>query len=292
MPSGNFFTFMCRFPGQISARPATSKSPDCASFTRMGQLSSSLLANSSVNPSGMCCTTRMLPENSTGSCENRYCKAFGPPVETPRAMMRVGATGCGLCGCSPCVSDGRNCVCTPALCAAARIFLINSAAISGMRAKTSFGLATKSNAPSASALRVIAAPAVLCELTTITGRRQRRMISFRVSIPFSPGISRSSVITCGDKSSIFFNAKWPSIAVPTTSIESSRSRMLGISLRIRAESSTTRTRTGFLMPGPRPFHAPASHQSGFRQRSTLLLLVRHSTADPPSAARLRPPAHA
>ncbi len=76
-----------------------------------------------------------------------------------------------------------------------------------MRAETSCGLATKSNAPSASALSVIDAPAVLCELTTITGSRQRRMISFSVSIPFIPGISRSSVTTCGDSSPIFFSPK-------------------------------------------------------------------------------------
>jgi hypothetical protein len=39
----------------------------------------------------------------------------------------------------------------------------------------------------------------------------------------------------------------PSIAVPTTSIKSSRSRILGISLRMSAESSTTSTRTRLLV---------------------------------------------
>src|SRR5208282_4994445 len=122
-------------------------------------------------PSGICCTTRMLPEKSVGRCENRYCKAFGPPVETPMATMCVGATGRSLPVLAPWTSPGRNCACTPALCAAAWIFLINSAAISGMCAETSCGLATKSNAPSPSALNVIDAPVVLCELTTITGSR-------------------------------------------------------------------------------------------------------------------------
>ena len=120
-------TFMCRFPGQISARPASSKSPDWASLTRMGQISSSRLAKSSVNPSGMCCTTRMLPEKSSGSCGSRYCRALGPPVETPMATICVGAMGRSFGGSSPsCASPGRNCVCTPALCAAALIFLISS----------------------------------------------------------------------------------------------------------------------------------------------------------------------
>ena len=58
-----------------------------------------------------------------------------------------------------------------------------------------------------------------CELTTITGKGFRRMISFRVSMPFMPGIWRSSVITLGFNSSIFFRQKFPSIAVPTTSMD-------------------------------------------------------------------------
>ena len=42
----------------------------------------------------------MLPENPTGRCENRNCRAFGPPVETPMAIMLVGAAGfcLRLCG--------------------------------------------------------------------------------------------------------------------------------------------------------------------------------------------------
>ena len=181
------------------------------------------------------------------------------------ATMCVGASGLEFAGAAPPgVSPSRNCGCTPALCAAAWIFRINSAAISGMRAATSFGLATKSNAPNASALSVIDAPAVECELTTMTGSFQCRMICFSVSMPFSPGISRSRVTTCGFRSSIFFKPKLPSIAVPTTSMESSRSRILGISLRIRAESSTTRTRTGFLMPGPLPSRVRVAYRACVR----------------------------
>ena len=72
------------------------------------------------------------------------------------------------------------------------------------------------------------------------------MISFNVSMPFMPGICRSSVTTLGCNSSIFFMQKVPSIAVPTTSIEGSASSICGISFRIKAESSTTSTRTFFV----------------------------------------------
>jgi len=33
------------------------------------------------------------PRKSSRQLGNRYCKAFGPPVETPMATMCVGATG-------------------------------------------------------------------------------------------------------------------------------------------------------------------------------------------------------
>ena len=90
-PIGMRFTLICRLPGQISARPAISRSPDCASFTSIAQHSSSRRANNSVKPSGMCCTTTMLPGKSPGNCESTYCSAFGPPVEIPIATTFDGA---------------------------------------------------------------------------------------------------------------------------------------------------------------------------------------------------------
>ena len=61
------------------------------------------------------------------------------------------------------------------------------------------------------------------------------------------------------------------MAVPTTSIESSCSRILGISLRIRAESSTTSTRNGFLMPALPPMpRARISEPSNRCSRGTTL----------------------
>ena len=130
------------------------------------------------------------------------------------------------------------------------ILVINSCAICGMRAETSLGLATKSKAPIDSACRVTEAPSVLCELTTMTGIRCRRMISLSISKPPMPGISRSRVTTWGFRSSIFFSPKLPSMAVPTTWIELSVARICGISLRISAESSTTKTLTGGVMVVP------------------------------------------
>jgi hypothetical protein len=85
----------------------------------------------------------------------------------------------------------------------------------------SLGLATKSKAPRPNAFSVTDAPSTLCELKTMTGTGRERMISFSVSIPFIPGISKSRVTTLGRNSSIFFRQKVPSMAVPTTSIESS-----------------------------------------------------------------------
>src|SRR5208283_5093275 len=49
------------------------------------QNSPSLRANISVKPSGMCCTTRIVPGKSGGSCDNRNSRACGPPVEIPMA---------------------------------------------------------------------------------------------------------------------------------------------------------------------------------------------------------------
>ena len=126
-PSGKRFIFMCRAPGQIKARPASKRSPDCASFTAIPQISSRRRANISVNPSGMCCTMTMLPGKSAGNWDSTYCRACGPPVETPMAtillavdfvwlvLFTVGRTtsAMGLTG-------------TPRLSAAALILEINS----------------------------------------------------------------------------------------------------------------------------------------------------------------------
>jgi len=116
----------------------------------------------------------------------------------------------------------------PRLLAAALILLINSRAISGMREETSAGLATKSNAPSAKALNVTEAPSLLCELTTITGRRCRRMISFNMSRPFHARHFQIEGHNLGAAAPPSFSTqKFPSMAVPTTSMEVSVLRICG-----------------------------------------------------------------
>jgi len=52
--------------------------------------------------SGMCWTTRMQHGKSAGICDSTYCRALGPPVETPIAMTRVG----GSVGRAPFVGGG------------------------------------------------------------------------------------------------------------------------------------------------------------------------------------------
>ena len=205
----------------------------------------------------MCCTTRMVPGKSGGSCANKNSRACGPPVEIPMATIRVGGGAdlgdalFSVRGGAPRKVPGR----TTLQSAAALIFAINSRAVSAMCTEASCGLVTKSKAPSPRALNVMEAPSVECELTTITGNGCRRMISFKVSMPFMPGICRSSVTTWGCNSSIFFRQKFPSIAVPTTSMEGSTSSICGISFRIKAESSTTSTRTLFRLTPDLPLHS-------------------------------------
>ena len=187
----------------------------------------------------------MVPGKSPGSCVSKYCRAFGPPVEMPMATILVGSRrgriAC-LFGRGRSITSGAGAGRILFL-AATLILAIRSEAISSIWAEAaSRGLATKSNAPSASALKVALAPSVVKALTTITGKRKRRVILRSVSRPSMRGISRSSVTTSGRSSSIFFSPNAPSMAVPTTSISLSRARICGISLRINAESSTTRTR--------------------------------------------------
>ena len=190
-------TFMWRLPGQINARPANNKSPDCASFTSMAQDSLRRRANMSVKPSGICCTTKRQPGKSSGSCEKRYCKALGPPVEMPIATIREGQLGSEVRRCSLRFIEGTVIIIFGAPEAAANlIFNANSAAICSIRPEAaSCGLVTKSKAPSASALRVSDALRSVCALKTITGTRCLCVIWRSISIPSMRGMSRSSVTT-------------------------------------------------------------------------------------------------
>ena len=104
-PRGIRRILMWRSPGQISTRPAATKSPDCASLTSRLQESFRRRAKVSVNPTGMCCTTRMAAAKSAGSWLSMNSSELGPPVEMPMATTleagdkdRRNALGFGLGG--------------------------------------------------------------------------------------------------------------------------------------------------------------------------------------------------
>src|SRR6202012_1516309 len=117
--------------------------------------------------------TRMLHGKSDGSCESTYCSAFGPPVETPMAMIRVGAAVerapfLTLVGGSMGTVAGGSL--RPVARLATLIFSIRTSAIfSRWPAAASVGLAMKSTAPRASAFKVEYAPSFECVLKRITG---------------------------------------------------------------------------------------------------------------------------
>ncbi len=150
-------TIMWRLPGQISTRPARSKSPERASCTSSWQHSSSRFANISVKPSGMCCTTRIVPVNSPGICDRTNCSAFGPPVEIPMAMTRFGGIGLRPGFLDVCASSwigGTSKRLPPARLATLTFSISCPAIASRLPAAASLGFATKSIAPRARALKV------------------------------------------------------------------------------------------------------------------------------------------
>src|SRR5262249_61311640 len=104
---------------------------------------------------------------------------LGPPVETPMATILVGSRRPRKAGLAAFSLSGNTSGCTvrDLLLAAALILAIKSWAISSMCAEAaSRGLATKSNAPNARALKVDIAPSVLSALTMITGTRDLLVI--------------------------------------------------------------------------------------------------------------------
>ena len=154
-PSGRLLTLRCRFPGQISdsscratGRRTAPPLPGPSKFHRAA------CANISVKPSGMCCTTRMLAGKSGGQLRKQILQRFGPPVEMPMATTRVGAEAALLVSALLLKSLlCRRSIASNALALRGGFdFADQFCAISGMRAATSTGFATKSNAPSPSAL--------------------------------------------------------------------------------------------------------------------------------------------
>ena len=102
-----------------------------------------------------------------------------------------------------------------------------------------------------------------------------------------PGISRSSVTTCGLSSKIFFRPKLPSMAVPATWMHLSFSRICGMSFRISAESSTTSTRMGEFKPVPSSPAPPVGIDQRGREAFRKRQCRSHSAANGRSAPKLR-----
>src|ERR1700730_15633548 len=100
------------------------------------------------------------PAKAAGSCEQRKSRAFGPPVDTPMATMRVGRSlvGCGF-GASGLLGGGWNVSLGGPEIAATLIFTASSLALcSSPPFGESVGLSTKSKAPWLSAFKAEYAP--------------------------------------------------------------------------------------------------------------------------------------
>src|SRR5258705_733736 len=107
-----------------------------------------------------------------GSCEQSVCRAFGPPVETPMAIERAGlAPVCFNFGEMRAGGGGGLQASLGGPEIAATLILTESslAICSRPPVCASLGLATKSNAPRASAFKAEYAPISLWLLTTMTG---------------------------------------------------------------------------------------------------------------------------
>ena len=101
------------------------------------------------------------------------------------------------------------------------------------------GFVIKSEAPDEIASKVILAPFLAIEDRIITGVFSPILFfSFKNSIPFISGISRSRIIISGLRTGIFCSANIPFIAFPATVISSCDSIILLIKALISAESST------------------------------------------------------
>src|SRR5574343_378170 len=104
------------------------------------------------------------------------------------------------------------------------------------------GFPMKSMAPSSKALNVVSDPASVNEDTITTGIGRRRIRRSRNSRPSILGIWTSRVRTSGFNALIISRAVGASGAAPTTSISGAKPIIWLSKPRIRAESSTTRTR--------------------------------------------------
>src|ERR1700676_4232411 len=100
------------------------------------------------------------PAKSAGSCEQRKSRAFGPPVDTPIATMRVGRSlvGCGFGAAVVCGAGGNVSLGGPEIAPTLILTASSLAICSRPPFEASVGLATKSKAPWLSAFKAEYAP--------------------------------------------------------------------------------------------------------------------------------------
>src|SRR5258708_16734733 len=219
----------------------------------------------------MCCTSTRAPGKSLGKGGKNFMSGAGAPVDGATNTignlppLRAGIGGGGTTGVR---SSGifwakvfvggslRGALVAISCCSLDRVAVRTTrtfAAILSLRPSSSFtelmyksmppeGLATKSMAPSSSALSVTSAPSRDSELTIRMGRGLVDMMTSLACNPSMCGMLMSMVITSGFRTSACVTASRPSRASPHTSSCGSAVIMVCNTLRMNAESSTISTR--------------------------------------------------
>src|SRR5216684_3350925 len=259
-------TRRCCAPGHIYKVPACTASPFSASFTRMLVNSASCAAYCVVKVAGMCCTRKTAAGKSRVNPGARRITVAGPPVEAPITTTgkrwsagiagagTVRTAGAGLAGEAPrfvpwTVRASREAVRTTRTFAAMRTLRSSSSFTFCMsRSMPLEGLPTNSMAPSSSDLSEPAAPSLDSELTITIGLGFVVMIWAVACRPSMCGMLMSMVMTSGLSDSAMATASRPSLAWPTTCSWSSALKICSRTLRMKAESSTIKTRN-FLLAG-------------------------------------------
>src|SRR3984893_6262308 len=227
--------------------------------------SASCAAYCVVKDAGMCCTRKTAAGKSRVNPGARRITVAGPPVEAPSTTTgkrwSAGMTGAvrtggvGFAGAAlpfvPCtVSASLDAVRTTRTFAAMRTLRSRSSLTLCMsRSMPLEGFATNSMAPSSSAFSVLAAPSLDSELTITIGFGFVVMICAVACKPSMCGILMSMVMTSGLRDSAMAPASRPSLAWPATWSWSSALKIVSRTLRMKAESSTIRTRNFLFAAG-------------------------------------------
>src|ERR1035438_3284615 len=248
----------CRSPRAIYTWPGTICCPSRGSHTDIAHNPSMRCVNAPLKAAGMCCAMTTAGPSAGKLCSTARMASV-PPVDAPIAMMRsvVRNVRCEASAGNTASAEYFGITCTAVVvsmrartraCAAPRTLVhISSEKSRSVPATSTFGLDTKSTAPSSSARSVVCAPRSVSEDTMMTGIGRRRIRLDRKVSPSMRGISTSSVSTSGFSALIRSRAISGSLAAPTTSI-SAHSLSISVSIwRTSEESSTISTRTFLLI---------------------------------------------